>query len=286
MQRRLAYLGLFLGLFFFYLAACNGDTRCFFDYNCPQGQYCVGGTCQDTPPPGVEVPKEITPEAGPEPTPESTPEPMPESTPEPAPEPTPEGPQSCQAHSDCTREPNKTCYDKLCVPGYMEFSFSAGHPIINLQAAATACTSNANCQPWQFCETRASPVRCYPKLDNNAQAKGRIGSDSYFLDGYATSTVQSIDGKNYLVTYVTGDVSEKLQRILEIHIPLDNVQIGQFEIKPDGAKAFLFNDYIEFSPTRRVLAAEAIRGDIQLTLAGKTLGNTIAGSANLIFQAR
>ncbi|MCB9639117.1 MAG: hypothetical protein H6727_09515 [Myxococcales bacterium] len=279
MQRRLALWGLLLSLCCVsYTVACGTDQRCFTDYNCPQGQYCVGLTCQDTPPPGVEIPKEITPE----PQPEAGPEPQPE----PQPEPKPEGPVACTQNSDCTDPQNTVCYDKVCVPGYVEFSFTSGHPILDGLLVGGTCSTNANCKKWQLCETRVNPARCYPRLDNAAQAKGRVGSNSYFLEGFAYSELRKIDGKDYLVISVNGDVSEKLQYLLEILVPIDLAQAGQLEIKPDGVKAYLYNNYVEFSPSRKVIVGEAVRGDIQLSLAGKALGDTIAGSANLILAPR
>lgn len=261
-------------LTFGFFAACTGEKQpCGTDYNCPTGQLCFAGECKAfTPEPKAEA----IPEAGPE---EVTPEPPPEPLPEPKPEPLPE-PGPCQKSEDCKAPTHTVCYSGQCVPGFLEFDFSKGHPIVDPDAAPKTCTANAQCAAWQSC----SSGRCVFQVSTSSKTTGKIGPNGVFLSGYSLSALLTEKGETFLQIIMVGTLSDKFQQHLIIDIPLALVKTGPISIAPSQARATFYDVYIEFSPVRELTAASAIQGEVVLTTAGSTLGGRVAGVAKLIFK--
>lgn len=254
----------------------NNDQTCNKDYNCPNGQVCVGLVCQALKEEPVQEKATEKPAAD-SGTPESSTEPTPEQPPK------DEGAGSqCSKNDDCKDPGKQYCKLDRCSAGWFDFQFTEGHPVIQLPFQSAQCTSNAQCPNWQACNTRSR--RCTPRINTKAKANVKLNGLSYFMSGYSYSTQELVDSGQIVRTTLLGEFSDKLQRLLEIDVPFDKMKAGTFTVGGPDIKVSLYDNFIEFVPARKVLVGVGYAGTVTFSRAGNNLGNTVAGNALVLLK--
>lgn len=248
------------------------EGPCGANYNCPTGQYCVQGKCVDNAPYVEPGPTD----SGDKPEPQPKPEPRPKPEPKPEPEPV-----TCGSNNDCTDDAKPVCYLRECIKGYASFDFSKGAPVTNPNKPLTACTSNAQCETsWQGC----SSGYCRSKIQQASSAKGKYLDEGISLTDYSTVAADTIDGKPYVQIIMLTNFSDRLDKMIRIDIPVSMMKKGDIQIDGTNVRAGFYNIHSEFSPSRTLPVAMATGGSVTITTAGTKAGETVAGSAVLVFK--
>lgn len=269
----LSFLVFFLVLGSYFGCSLPNEGICYKNSNCPEGQECVGRSCQPI------VAKEKNKEKAKE-------EPVKDSAtlPEPKPEPTN---TKCSSSDDCKDPSKQHCYKQSgkCVSGFMNFTFSRGHFIIDFKAPRKRCQGDIQCASWQGCSNGYCSVTG-SSVNQNATGSGKILGRGLALHGYSYSELtKTSDGKSAVNILMRSEVSDKLVQFLVIEIPFSSVKSGKVMIDGKTVKAYIYNDKVEFIPAIRETRAIAYGGYVKLDDANTKLGGRISGEASILFHA-
>jgi hypothetical protein len=194
-------------------------------------------------------------------------------------------PTACSNRAECADPNIQYCRFKQCTVGYIWFDFTSGHPIVDLaqEEPPRQCTSHAQCPSWQKCY---SPGQCLTDTGRNSEARGGLLGEGIFLKGRSYTELINIENTAYVRIVMIGEFSEKLQKNLEIDIPLELVKSGAvLDIaNHPQIQIHLYDVHIEFYPPTRNLLAVGNGGVISLATVSTKIGSIMGGSADIVFK--
>jgi hypothetical protein len=122
-------------------------------------------------------------------------------------------------------------------------------------------------------------------VGQKSTANGKVQGDNFFLVGYSYSTLaKRNDGKSVVRTIMLGSLSDKLDKVLEVDIPVERFTSGKFACDNVLVSARLYDVYKEFVPARRVLRAYGVGGLVTVSDAGKNFGRRVSGKAEIVLK--